>query len=114
MVGLLDRKQAEEHLVRTQYSLQSAQQMGKVGTWELDLEQNRLVRNDETYRLFGVPTGTELDYGRFLDCVHPEGQTRVPAPPTCRVARSHFRECLARCASPATTRTVTARLRPGH
>jgi PAS domain S-box-containing protein len=71
------RKQAEEELNRQQYYLTKAQDIGVIGTWELDIKKNKLVWTDENYRIFGVPLGTELTYEIFMDCVHPDDRAYV-------------------------------------
>jgi PAS domain S-box-containing protein len=71
------RKQVEETLKTQQYYLEKAQEIGCIGTWELNLGENVLVWTDENYRIFGVPLGTALDYEIFLNCVHPEDRAYV-------------------------------------
>jgi len=76
-VDITTRKQAEERLKTQQYYLEKAQEIGRIGTWELDLRQNVLKWTDENYRVFGVPIGTELTYEIFLGCVHPDDRAYV-------------------------------------
>jgi PAS domain S-box-containing protein len=70
-------RQAEAAMERQQYYLEKAQEMGSIGTWELDIEKNVLVWTDESYRIFGIPVGTELTYEIFLNCVHPDDRQYV-------------------------------------
>lgn len=72
-------KQAEEKLKTQQYYLQKAQEIGRIGTWELDLQENILRWTDENYRIFGLPLGAVLTYEAFLNCVHPEDREFVHA-----------------------------------
>ncbi|MCP3953071.1 MAG: PAS domain-containing protein, partial [Desulfobacterales bacterium] len=74
---ITSNKLAEEALSKQRYFLQKAQEMGKIGTWELDIEKNELLWTDETYKIFGLPVGTKLTYETFLDCVHPEDRQYV-------------------------------------
>jgi PAS domain S-box-containing protein len=74
---ITERKQAEDKLLKQQYFLSKAQEIGKIGTWELDIKKNILVWTDENYRIFGLPIGTELTYEIFLDCVHPSDREYV-------------------------------------
>lgn len=57
--------------------LHQAQSVARVGSWSLDLTRNRLEWSAETYRIFGLEPGRRLDYGAFLDRVHPDDQERV-------------------------------------
>ena len=74
---ITERKQIEEALKTQQYYLEKAQEIGRIGTWELDVRQNILRWTDENYRVFGVPIGTELTYEVFLNCVHPDDRDYV-------------------------------------
>jgi PAS domain S-box-containing protein len=72
-----ERKQAEDALLKNQYYLTKAQEIGIMGTWELDIQKDILVWTDENYRIFGVPPGTEMNYEFFLNCVHPDDREYV-------------------------------------
>jgi PAS domain S-box-containing protein len=72
-----ERKQAENELQTQRYYLEKAQEMGSIGTWELDIEKNILNWTSENYRIFGIPKGTGLTYETFLDCVHPDDREYV-------------------------------------
>jgi PAS domain S-box-containing protein len=76
-IDLTERKRVESELLKQQYFLTKAQEIGKIGTWELDIKKNLLVWTDETYRIFELPIGTELTYETFLDCVHPDDREYV-------------------------------------
>ena len=75
--GEEERRQAEETLKKHQHYLEKAQEIGRIGTWELDLPRNSLRWTDENYRVFGVPLGTALNYEIFLNCVHPDDRNYV-------------------------------------
>ncbi|SDW97377.1 PAS domain S-box-containing protein/diguanylate cyclase (GGDEF) domain-containing protein [Thiocapsa roseopersicina] len=68
----------EDRLARSERLVEETQQLGHLGTWEWDAENDRLEWSAEVYRIFGVPPesfpGT---YKGFLDFVHPEDRTRV-------------------------------------
>jgi PAS domain S-box-containing protein len=74
---ITERRRAKEVMKTQQYYLQKAQEIGRIGTWELDIQRNVLKWTDENYRIFGVPLGTALDWERFLDFVHPEDRQYV-------------------------------------
>ncbi len=77
MVDITKRKQAEAELELQRYYLARAQEIGSIGTWDLDIKKNELIWTDENYRVFGVPLGTELTYETFLNCVHPDDRQYV-------------------------------------
>ena len=72
-----ERKLAEEALLKQQFFLQKAQELGRIGAWEIDIKKNELLWTDENYRIFGIPIGTELTYETFLQCVHPDDREYV-------------------------------------
>ncbi len=74
---ITERKRAEEKLLKQQYFLQKAQELGSIGSWELDIEKNELLWTDGNYRIFGLPLGSKLTYETFLSCVHPEDREYV-------------------------------------
>jgi PAS domain S-box-containing protein len=72
-----ERKQSDENLLKQTNFLQKAQEIGQIGTWELDIETNELTWTDEMYRIFELPIGTEITYESFLNCVHPDDREYV-------------------------------------
>ncbi len=76
-MDISSRIQIETDLLINQYYLKKAQELGKIGTWELDLINNNLVWTEENCRIFGVPKGTPADYQLFLSRVHPEDRDYV-------------------------------------
>jgi signal transduction histidine kinase len=71
------RKLAEDKMRHQQYYFEKAQEIGAIGTWELDVVQNTLIWTDQNYRNFGVPIGTPLTYETFLNQVHPDDRDYV-------------------------------------
>ena len=81
LVGIItditERKIAENELLKNQYYLKKAQEIGSIGTWELDLQRNILMWTEENYKIFGVPLDTPVNFELFLKCVHPEDREYV-------------------------------------
>ena len=72
------RKKVELALRESEERLKRAQAVAHVGSWYLDLKRdNVLTWSDETYRIFGIPPGTPMDYPSFLECVHPDDRRLV-------------------------------------
>jgi PAS domain S-box-containing protein len=74
---LTERKRVEEQIKQQQYYLEKAQELGRIGTWELDLVKNRLYWTDENCRIFGVPAKSVVDYEIFIEKVHPDDREYV-------------------------------------
>ncbi len=76
-IDITDRKRAEERFKQQQYYLEKAQELGQIGTWELDLKLNKLYWTDENCRIFGVPAGSIVNYEIFIGKVHPDDRKNV-------------------------------------
>jgi PAS domain S-box-containing protein len=74
------RRQTEDALRLSESGLKRAQEIAHLGSWELDLVNNRLTWSDEVYRIFGLqPEECPASYEAFLDTVHPDDRAAVDA-----------------------------------
>ena len=75
---ITERKQAEDALRQSEGKLAQAQRIARLGYWERDLETNRLIWSEETYRVFGLPPEEKIDtFSRYQELLHPEDRQRV-------------------------------------
>ena len=68
-----------QQLAEAADTLNRAQRVAHIGSWHLDIQQNRLDWSDETYRIFGVTDNHPLSYEDFLARVHPDDREMVDA-----------------------------------
>ncbi|MEE9911733.1 MAG: PAS domain S-box protein [Deltaproteobacteria bacterium] len=90
---VLMRRQAEEALRESEEFLKRSQEIAHLGSWKLDLIQNRITWSDEVYRIFGLrPQEFGASYEAFLDHVHPDDRGLVDAAYTNSVqeGRDHY------------------------
>ncbi|MCF8128593.1 MAG: PAS domain S-box protein, partial [Deltaproteobacteria bacterium] len=74
----VERVQAQKAKSESEALLSRTQQLAHVGSWELDVPENRLVWSDETYRIFGLnPQEFDATYEAFLDGVHLDDRAAV-------------------------------------
>ncbi|MGA7924917.1 MAG: PAS domain-containing protein, partial [Candidatus Sulfotelmatobacter sp.] len=82
---ITDRKRAEEErqtlsrdLQESKAWLEEAQHVAHVGYWVWDLQTNRLIWSDETYRIFGLtPQEGPIDLDRVREMIHPDDREMV-------------------------------------
>ena len=77
---LTERDMLMVSLRESEERLERAQKIAHLGSWELDLVDNKLSWSDEVYRIFGLePQEFGATYKAFLDRVHPDDRTAVDA-----------------------------------
>jgi len=75
---ITERKRIDEELKRSEANLVQAQQMTRLGSWELDLVSNDLRWSAEAYRIFEVDSETfTASFEAFLDVIHPDDREFV-------------------------------------
>lgn len=83
---ITERKQAEDALELERYRLAKAQEIGSIGTWQLDIVENVLLWTKENHNIFDIPLGTDLTFETFMECVHPDDRDYVHTKWTAAVA----------------------------
>lgn len=71
----LDRKIAEDQLLKTSNRLQEAQRITHLGSWQFDVNTLVVKGTDEFYRIWGLQPQTSLTYTDILTLVHPEDRS---------------------------------------
>ncbi len=73
-----EKRRSLEALQQSEERLKKSQEIAHLGSWELDLEKNKLTWSDEVYRIFGLqPQQFGATYEAFLAAVHPDDREKV-------------------------------------
>lgn len=72
-------RRAARRLRDSEAGLARAQAQAKLGSWQLEVAENRLTWSAESRRIFAIDPEVEVDYPLFLSRVHPEDRARVDA-----------------------------------
>ena len=75
--SLAERDALMASLETSHRDLDRAQAVAHTGSWRLCVREDELLWSKETYRVFGIPQGTVMTYGAFLDTVHPDDRISV-------------------------------------
>ena len=68
-----DRQVLEDSLLKSEARLVGTQSIAKIGSWDLDLVNNKLTWSDEIYRIFELDKSFfKPSYEHFLNAIHPE------------------------------------------
>ncbi len=73
-----ERERSHTLLSENEARLKKAQEIARLGNWELDVARNVLSWSDEVYRIFGLqPQEFAATYEAFLQAVHPDDREAV-------------------------------------
>lgn len=69
---------AMDALLHNRRSLAEAQRIGRMGSWDMDIETGLLEWSDETFQIFEIaPERFGASYEAFLALIHPDDRNRV-------------------------------------
>ena len=74
---ITEKKIAENKLKRSEEQLKEAQQVGHIGSWELDLVENTGTMSDEMYKIFDLNSSIDVTIETFLETPIPEDRKMV-------------------------------------
>ncbi|MBC7389165.1 MAG: PAS domain S-box protein [Opitutaceae bacterium] len=66
----------KEKVIKSNQRLVSAQEIGQLGYWEIDMITHAIFWSDEVYKIIGIEkTNPGLTYDEFYEMVHPDDKT---------------------------------------
>lgn len=74
---ITERKLTDQELQRNRDDLDRAQAVGRIGSWRLDGRTGALIWSAQTYRMFGIPPDTPMDYAGLLALLPPADADRL-------------------------------------
>lgn len=72
-----ERKFMENTLRTSETNLAQAQEIAHIGSWHLNIINDRLTWSDETYRIFDLELNSPISFETFIHCLHPEDVKHV-------------------------------------
>ncbi|RPI73796.1 MAG: PAS domain S-box protein, partial [Ignavibacteriales bacterium] len=73
---ITEKKLNELNFVESNQRLEFVQKIAKLGYWEFDLKNKRLIWTKDIYNIFGLSDSSfQLSLKNFLDLIHPEDRT---------------------------------------
>ena len=76
----VERRRTERELEASNTRLRMAQEAGRMGVWEWDLREDRIIWSEALEHLYGLPAGGfDGTYEMFLTFVHPDDAQRTQA-----------------------------------
>jgi PAS domain S-box-containing protein len=75
---ITERKAIEKAFNDSESMLQEAQRIAHVGSWDVDMVNDKLTWSDEIFRIWEIDkTKFRADFAAFMETVHPEDRERV-------------------------------------
>ncbi|MGE0099183.1 MAG: ATP-binding protein [Hydrogenophaga sp.] len=75
---LLRAERSQVALKESEARLKEAQKLARLGSWQLDLHDNRVTWSDEVFRILEVdPAAQEPSYQNFIHAVHPDDRAFI-------------------------------------
>jgi PAS domain S-box-containing protein len=73
-----DRKRAVAELAARERSLEEAQAIAHIGSWDWDIAENHITWSDELYRIYGLDPATfKASYEAYIERIHPDDRQRM-------------------------------------
>jgi PAS domain-containing protein len=78
MIYFIKHKRAERELQEKQYMFQRTQEIGDIGSFEMNLNTGEVTWSDQLYKLFGLEKiGKTLDYEKVIALIHPDDREKA-------------------------------------
>ena len=74
-----EQKNIEEALKRSEYVLNEAQRISKIGGWEYDVESGETYFSDEVFNIYGLPKNRMFKAEEGMEFYHPDDRQLVSA-----------------------------------
>jgi PAS domain S-box-containing protein len=66
-----------KELARNQFLLEKSQEIGNIGTWEIDVKTNAVSWTDQVYHIYGIDKRQDISFDKIISFVHPDDRAYV-------------------------------------
>jgi PAS domain S-box-containing protein len=78
VLDMTQRHEAQASLAANEAKLAEAQQIAHLGSWEWEVDADRVTWSAELHRVYGLPPGSSpRTFAAYLELVHPDDRTRI-------------------------------------
>ena len=76
--NITERMESEKKLKESKLLIQKTQEIGKIGSFQMELSTNNVIWSDQVYKLFEMKKeGKYIDYEKVLALIHPDDRERA-------------------------------------
>ncbi len=75
--NVLERKRTLQTIQGREQQMRLAAEAADIGLWVWNIPKDKIWATDRAREIYGVPLQDELNFQRFLDCLHPEDKQTV-------------------------------------
>lgn len=100
LIGFLqditERKQTKFELAKKNRQLNLGEKLSKIGYWEWDIVNNKLIWSDNLYRIYDIEVGSPIDFDSVVELIHPDDRQMVLEKTEEFLAEKRFRKFMHR------------------
>lgn len=74
---ITERKKTKFELAKKNRQLNLGEQLSKIGYWEWDIVNDKIIWSDNLYRIYDIEVGSPIDFDGIVELIHPDDRQMV-------------------------------------